>query len=362
MFQMGTKIISWNIRGLNAYEKQVAVKDLIAAHRCLAWSIQETKMVSFSNFFVRQLWFDNDFGMEFLPYQGTAGNSGGLVTIWDNANLELLEKRMGFNSISCLFRFRSNDFKFILTNAYSPCDYNLREVFLNDLAEIRLWSSEAWCFTGDANSVRSDAERNKPGGDTRNMDFLNNFIFDHELMDLPLNGGSYTWSNKHDDPLFCSVRRNSSFKIENIWLEHTDFVKLVETWWNSLEFIGAPGREEEDLTEKIKILNMAEETSALTPVQVEERSDFLKYLNNVKVTRAMMAYQRAKSKGFRDGDKNTQYFHKIANGKRRRNYITKLEVDGVDIFNQDVIKMEIHQYYTDLFTAGSTVSLTIIGV
>lgn len=60
---------------------------------------------------------------------------------------------------------------------------------------------------GDVNSVRSDAERNKPEGDTRNMNFLNNFISDQEMIDLPLNGSSFTWSNKHDDPFLCILDR-----------------------------------------------------------------------------------------------------------------------------------------------------------
>lgn len=111
------------------------------------------------------------------------------------------------------------------------------------------------------------------------MNFLNKFIVEQELIDLPLNGGSYTWSNKHEDLLLCrldrchacisfdanfsnatqtalvrtisdhnallleltsSVRSNSRFKIENHWLKHPDFIKLVETWWNAMDFVGTP--------------------------------------------------------------------------------------------------------------------------
>lgn len=127
--------------------------------------------------------------------------------IWDNSTLELLDKILGINSISCLLIFRYMGFKFILTNTYSPCDYNERGVFWGDLAAIRQWSNEAWCFFGDLNAVRSDAERNRVGGDTRNMGFLNDFIMEQELIDLPLHGGSFTWSNKHEDPLLCRLDR-----------------------------------------------------------------------------------------------------------------------------------------------------------
>lgn len=92
-------------------------------------------------------------------------------------------------------------------------------------------------------------------------------------------------------------------------------------------------KEEEELTEKIKSLNLAEETAALSVVQREERANLLVNLNNVKVTKARMAFQRANVIGFKDGDKNTNYFHKIANAKKRRNCISKIEFAGVDVFN-----------------------------
>lgn len=70
MLQMGSKIVSWNLRGLNAYDKQIAVRDLILSHRCLACGIQETKLASMTRWFVRQLWYDDDFEWELLPSQG----------------------------------------------------------------------------------------------------------------------------------------------------------------------------------------------------------------------------------------------------------------------------------------------------
>ncbi|XP_026451780.1 uncharacterized protein LOC113352130 [Papaver somniferum] len=81
-----------------------------------------------------------------------------------------------------------------------------------------------------------------------------------ELIDLPLNDSAYTWSNKHDVTLLCR----------------------------------------------------------LVIFMLEERANMLVNLNNVKVTRERMAYQRAK----------------------------------------EVIKKEIQQYYTTLFTAKDPVSPT----
>lgn len=103
------------------------------------------------------------------------------------------------------------------------------------------------------------------------MNFLNDFISEQELINLSLHAGSFTWSNKQEDPLLCrldkflvcsafdagfsnatqtalvrtisdhnallldvspAVKIHHSFKIEDHWLEHPDFVKMVEIWWN----------------------------------------------------------------------------------------------------------------------------------
>ncbi|XP_026416824.1 uncharacterized protein LOC113312278 [Papaver somniferum] len=355
---MGSKIVSSNLRGIKDYAKQVAVRDMIARLHCVICCIQETKMISMSQWFVRQLWYDSDFGMEVLPSQGAVGNSDGLITIWDNTTLELLDKRLGLNYITCLFRFRSTGFKFLLTNAYSPCDHDRRETFWSDLAQVRAWSSESWCFVGDVNAVRSDAERNKPGRDARNMKFLDDFISDQELIDLPLHGGAYTWINKQNDHFLCRLDRCLVYitfdaKFNNATQTALNLKYFIKNWSRST--FENVRKEEEELKKKISALNIAEESIALSSTQLGEGADLLNSLSKVKCSRAKMVFQRAKVKGFKDGDKNTQYFHKIASGKKRRNCIKKLEVDGVDVFNHEVLKKEIHEYYTSMFTAVSPV-------
>ncbi|XP_026430550.1 uncharacterized protein LOC113327589 [Papaver somniferum] len=67
-------------------------------------------------------------------------------------------------------------------------------------------------------------------------------------------------------------------------------------------------------------------------------------------------FSRAKQNQFKWGESNTSYFHKIANSRRKRNTIAKLEIDGVDCFNQGVIKEEMRNYFVSLFTAQDDVS------
>ncbi|XP_026416920.1 uncharacterized protein LOC113312385 [Papaver somniferum] len=235
-----------------------ALKNLIFNQKCIVCMIQETKMKKMNKWLVKQLWYDADFDWDYLPSVGSSGNSGGMLTIWDSSKLV-------------------NNVKWVVCNLYSPCDYNERTVFWEDLEEVRHWWGGPICFAGDWNAVRCDAERNRGEADSRNSNFLNNFIYNHELVDLPLVGGSFTWSDMHTDPLLCrldrfllsvdldnmfneaiqialtrvisdhkpirlvtkpNIQSKSYFKFENSWLSHKDFVKKVAEWWGMMEYQG----------------------------------------------------------------------------------------------------------------------------
>ena len=54
---------------------------------------------------------------------------------------------------------------------------------------------------GDFNFIRSEENRNKPGADMNDIFLFNSIISHHGLIELPLKGRRYTWSNMQDNPL-----------------------------------------------------------------------------------------------------------------------------------------------------------------
>jgi hypothetical protein len=129
-----------------------------------------------------------------------------------------------------------------------------------------------WCIGRDFNLTRFPSERLGTANlDSAMMEF-SKFILKQGLMDLPLAGGSFTWSISHDPPLWSRIDQflvyseletwfpgiprlcsdhfpilldtgdvswgRRPFKFENMWLKVDGFVARVKQWWDSYVFEG----------------------------------------------------------------------------------------------------------------------------
>ena len=129
---------------------------------------------------------------------------------------------------------------------------------------------EDWILMGNLNFIRSPADRNKPGGDINQMLLFNEAISNLGLVELPLKGRQYSWSNMQENPLLekldwffpsaawmtsypdtialplsrpisdhlpclikvgTSIPKSMVFRFENFWLKHSSFKEVVKTAW-----------------------------------------------------------------------------------------------------------------------------------
>lgn len=60
--------------------------------------------------------------------------------------------------------------------------------------------------------------------------------------------------------------------------------------------------------------------------------------------------QKSRCLWLKEGDRNTKYFQKVSNGRRRNNTIDKLKVGEVIVDDKAVIKEEILSFYQQLYT------------
>jgi hypothetical protein len=82
-----------------------------------------------------------------------------------------------------------------LVSVYGPCQGIQRDNFAQWLYSLSIPAQSNWLLVGDFNFIRSQENRNKPGGDIHEMLLFNEIIGHLGLLELPLKGRKYTWSN-----------------------------------------------------------------------------------------------------------------------------------------------------------------------
>ncbi len=164
------------------------------------------------------------------------------------------------------------DDNFIWTGSgiYGPNLGGARGSFWDELNSIRNRWVTPWCLFGDFNIIRFPGEQLGCQNFSQGMLDFSDFINSNNLVDLPLDGGLYTWCSGSDQPSMSRIDRvlvstdweehfpdvsqkllprplsdhspilveaggmargKSSFKFENMWLKSEGFMDLVQGWW-----------------------------------------------------------------------------------------------------------------------------------
>jgi exonuclease III len=155
------KIHNWNIRGINAEEKCLALANKINESGCDIICLQETKRQTFDLDFLKKFCPRKFNKFEFLP---SVGASGGIITIW---NSNIFEGEVSFTnefSLSIKFICKASLDSWILTNIYGPCQAERKARFIDWFANIDMPDDTDWLIVGDFNFIRSPSDRNKRGG------------------------------------------------------------------------------------------------------------------------------------------------------------------------------------------------------
>jgi exonuclease III len=192
------KILNWNLRGINSEKKWLALANKISESNYDIVCIQETKRESFDDQYLRNFCPKKLNKFEFIP---SVGASGGIIIIWNGS---LFNGEVDFqNEFSLSIKFTSNlsHDSWFLTNIYGPCTAERKAIFLDWFANIDMPEDVDWLVLGDFNFMRKPSDRNKPGGDVNEMLLFNEAISNLGLVELPLKGRKFTWSNMQQEPL-----------------------------------------------------------------------------------------------------------------------------------------------------------------
>lgn len=107
------KIISWNVRGVNALEKKTQIKQQLDACGADIVVLQETKTLESTYRLLIQKWRSWKFAHSLAQ-----GASGGLITLWNpkSVAVEPIQNEKNWQ----LLKVKHFDLQFWLVNVYAP--------------------------------------------------------------------------------------------------------------------------------------------------------------------------------------------------------------------------------------------------
>ena len=116
---------------------------------------------------------------------------------------------------------------------------------------------------------------------------------------------------------------------------------------------GDIGRKRKELLEGIQELDAMAETRGLDPEDKSKKADMSKELENTLLCEEIQWHQKSIALWLKEGDRNTRFFHKVANSHCRYNHVEALRINGSLSYNPVEIKEHIVQFYQNLYSERS---------
>ncbi|CAL8998321.1 unnamed protein product, partial [Prunus brigantina] len=114
---------------------------------------------------------------------------------------------------------------------------------------------------------------------------------------------------------------------------------------------------------RIAALDLMEGQGRLDNILRKEREDLYLPVSDLVHKEEVKWRQRGKIQWARDGDSNTKFFHRIASGRRKRNFIQKLEVEGSGVVvSEGEIELEIINFVKNLYSSNAEVGWCLEGL
>lgn len=187
------KLLSWNVRGINAPDKWCLIKCQIDDTKADIWLLQETKWSKAETAAKMRVWKQWN-GL----FRQLDGASGGLGIIWNpmNVKISLVGEDKYWQHCSVIILGRNENFN--LFNVYGlSTTANKQALWALLSSKLNSITNGSCVVAGDFNAILSGTE--KSGGiqrtSTSQKVFLD-FVEQNHLLDVVLKIGIFTWTNR----------------------------------------------------------------------------------------------------------------------------------------------------------------------
>nr|GEV32311.1 RNA-directed DNA polymerase, eukaryota [Tanacetum cinerariifolium] len=317
----------------------------------------------------------------------SVGLSDGILCVW---NPNVFSKESVTVSDSFVVVRGSSSLKLMFVSVYAPQDISERRSlwdYINHM--INLWGGEC-IILGDFNEVRPENERFGSNFNEIGAKAFNHFISSSCLIDLPLEGYSFTWDLKYalkmrkldrfliseglisifpSLAVICLDRRLSDhrpillrestvdygptpFRVFHSWFTKDGFDNLIADTWNNLSIME---------TNKISLLRKKFQALKVR-IKNWSRDEMHKAsaISMISISGTLLILaQKAKIQWAIECDENSKYFHGIINKKWSQLAIRGILVDGEWIEDPPKVKNGFLKHFSNRFSmpTGQTINL-----
>nr|GEX27770.1 RNA-directed DNA polymerase, eukaryota [Tanacetum cinerariifolium] len=254
---------------------------------------------------------------------------------------------------------------------------------------------------GDFNEVRSENERFGSIFNENGVNAFNHFITRVGLIDLPLEGYSFTWTHPSASKMskldrflvsegmivafpslsaICLERHlsdhrpiflreldvdygQSPFRLYHSWFSKDDFDDLVEQTWkshipnesNSIISKSSKSSIQSRLADLDKTIDHGNRNAEI----VNERATLLKDLLDLNAKDSLDMAQKAKIHWSVEGDENSKFFHRIINKKRSQLSIRGIFVEGDWVVDPNSVKNKFFNHFANRFSSPANSRIII---
>jgi hypothetical protein len=399
------RLLSWNCRGIGRAPTARSLKALVRDEGPDVLFLAETKVSSprleklkvgmgFSNFFC----VDSE------------GKAGGLAIFW-KLGVELEVVFSNSHIIAALVYSDPPDNVWLLLAVYGPPYFSKRKKFWNLMEDLISRFDGSWLMIGDLNSVSKCSEKKGRSSSAINSSrSFHHFVSEVGAIDLGFSGPKFTWTNKRVgwanvrerldrglcnvdwQSLFPNVRvrhllaHNSDhnpiildthldlskgvkpFRFEAMWTRDDSSSDVVsQAWsiqvngshhyrlakkfqkvqkdfkvWNRTVF-GLTRARIRDLEERLKLIQEMDPSQENLSTEAALQLEINEWLEREEVKWR----QKSRELWLKEGDRNSKFFHLSTLVRRRKNYITEIQLDsGRWIHSKD----DIADYFTLKFS------------